>query len=67
MKKIIFFWSKLTSTFWFIPAFIILIAIAMALSFVYLDGVVSVSREGIGRFLFVNSPQINQELYVRKN
>jgi uncharacterized membrane protein len=57
MKKIIFFWSKLISTFWFIPAFIILIAIVMALSFVYLDGVVSVSREGTGRFLFVNSTE----------
>jgi uncharacterized membrane protein len=57
MKKLLFFWSKLSSTFWLLPTVIILFAIAAAIGFVYIDGFIDISREGIGRFLFVGSTE----------
>ncbi|GAB5552537.1 MAG: DUF2254 domain-containing protein [Saprospiraceae bacterium] len=55
MKKLLFFWSQLKSTFWFVPFFIILISIGLVIGLLNLDGMVTISREGIGRFIFVNS------------
>lgn len=55
MKKLLFFWSEMKATFWFIPVLIILLSILLAIGFIYTDGVITVSRNGLGRFLFVNS------------
>lgn len=55
MKKLLFFWSKLISTFWFVPVFIILIAACLALAFVFLDSKFTLPKEGIGRYLFIGS------------
>lgn len=55
MKKILFFWSELTTSFWFIPVFIIILSIPTALGFAYVDGIITLSREGIQRYIFVNS------------
>lgn len=55
MRKLLFFWSQLKSTFWFVPSFIILFSIALVIGLLNLDGMVNISREGIGRFIFVNS------------
>ncbi len=55
MKKLLFFWSKITSTFWFIPVFIILIAISLAVYSVFLDSKFEFPHAGIARFLFIGS------------
>ncbi|MBN1132380.1 MAG: DUF2254 domain-containing protein [Bacteroidales bacterium] len=55
MKKLLFFWNELKATFWFVPTLIILFSILLAIGIIYLDGFVSLSQEGIGRFLFVYS------------
>jgi uncharacterized membrane protein len=55
MKKILFQWSELKATFWFVPVIIIIISILLSIGFVYLDGLIDVSQDGLGRFFFVNS------------
>lgn len=55
IKKLIFFWNELKSTFWFVPALIITGTIAIAFFSVWIDSQVSVSREGIGRYLFIDN------------
>ncbi len=55
MKKIIFFFTKLKATFWFIPVLIIISSILFATGLVFLDQVITLSQDGMGRFLFVNS------------
>lgn len=55
MKKILFFYNKLSSTFWFIPVVIIIIALILAVTLVVLDQEVSISQNGFGKYFFVNS------------
>lgn len=55
MKKLLFKWSELTATFWFIPVIIIFAAVVLSVGLVYLDGSFSFENEGIGRYFFVNS------------
>ena len=55
MQKLLFFWSKLKSTFWFIPVLIIALSIVLALGLVYLDSLIEIRREGFARFLFIES------------
>lgn len=55
MKKMLFFWRELKGTFWFIPVLIIIISVFLAILLLYVDGLVSISKEGISRFFFVNS------------
>ncbi|HKJ06523.1 MAG TPA: DUF2254 domain-containing protein [Flavobacteriaceae bacterium] len=55
MKKPLFFWNKLKSTFWFVPILIIIVSILLSISSVYIDQIVNYSSEGITRFFFVNN------------
>lgn len=55
MNKILFFWQKLLSTFWFLPVLMIGLAVILSVSLVYLDSVVSFSQEGLIRYFLVNS------------
>ncbi|PKQ44844.1 DUF2254 domain-containing protein [Confluentibacter flavum] len=55
MKKLIFKWSELKATFWFIPVIIIISSILLSIGLVYIDGSFNFSQDGIGRFFFVNS------------
>lgn len=55
MNKIRFKWSELTATFWFIPVIILVMSVFLSVGLVYLDGLVSFSQEGLGRFFFVKS------------
>ncbi len=55
MKKLLFFWSELKSTFWFIPVLIILIAIFLALGGLYMDSRMNFSHEGLGRYIYIGS------------
>lgn len=43
------------ATFWFIPALIILCSIFLAIGLVFLDQVVSISQDGLGKYIFVKS------------
>ncbi|MEX0884265.1 MAG: DUF2254 family protein, partial [Cyclobacteriaceae bacterium] len=56
MKKILFFWSELTSTFWFIPVFIIIISLFFAFGLLYWDSRVTIEPEGIYQYLLTSSP-----------
>ncbi len=56
MKKFKYYWNELKMTFWFIPVLILIISILMSIGFVYLDGIVTIPREGLARIFFVNSP-----------
>lgn len=55
MKKISFEWSELKATFWFIPVIMIITSILLSIGLVYLDGRITISHDGLGRFFFVNS------------
>jgi len=55
MKKILFFWNELTASFWFIPVLLIMVSIPTAIGFVYMDGRIELSEEGLQRFFFVSS------------
>jgi uncharacterized membrane protein len=55
MQKILFFWNELKSSFWFIPVLIITISVPAAMGFVYLDGTINLSQDGLKRFFFVSS------------
>jgi len=55
MKKLLFFWKELMATFWLVPVLIILLSIFLAIGFVYVDQIIAVSHQGLGRFFFVNS------------
>lgn len=56
MKKLLFFWNELKSTFWFVPVLIILISILFSVGFVYLDGKVELYKNGLPKYFLVNSP-----------
>jgi len=56
MKKLLFWWSKLKSTFWFVPVLIIAFGIALALWLVYLDSTSAVNPQGGWKYLFPSSP-----------
>ncbi|MCB0705517.1 MAG: DUF2254 domain-containing protein [Saprospiraceae bacterium] len=55
MNKILFKWSELKATFWFIPVIIIIASVLLAISLVYVDDLISFSQDGISRFFFVQS------------
>lgn len=55
MNKILFKWSKLKATFWFIPVIIIGLSILLSMVLVTLDGVIDISQDGIARFFLVKS------------
>lgn len=55
MKKLLFLWTRVTSTFWFVPSIAIVIALLFVAFFLKLDSVVDISTDGFGRYLFVNS------------
>lgn len=55
MQKILFFWSELKSTFWFIPVIIIVIAIALAMGLLYIDSLTELRQDGISRYFLTGS------------
>ena len=55
MKKLFYFWNELKNTFWFIPSFLITVAIFLSLGFLFLDSQVTIKPEGITAFLFTGS------------
>lgn len=55
MKNILFKWSELKSTFWFIPVIIILSSILLATGLIYIDGRMNFSQDGLSRLFLVHS------------
>lgn len=55
MKKILFFWKRLTATFWFVPVLLIISAIILALIVLSIDSRITIEQEGWSRFLFIGS------------
>jgi len=47
---------ELKATFWFVPVFILLLAVVLSIGLVSLDSNLSISHEGWVRFFLVNSP-----------
>lgn len=56
MKKLLFWWTELKSTFWFVPVFIILVGIALAIGLVYWDSYSGFEPSGSVKFFFPGSP-----------
>ncbi len=55
MKKLLFFWKELMTTFWFVPILIIGLSVILAITLVSLDSNVVVTHDGWVRFFLVNS------------
>ena len=55
MKKLLFFWHNLKSTFWFIPVAIIGLSIIMAFELLYLDKIFHYKPEGVFQYIFPGS------------
>lgn len=55
MKIILYKWSELKTTFWFIPVIMIIISILLAIGLVYVDGLINFSQDGLSRFFLVKS------------
>lgn len=55
MKKPIFYWKELMSTFWFVPVLIIVLAVLFSIGLVSLDAFINLPQKGLIRFFLVNS------------
>lgn len=56
MKKLLFWWSELKSTFWFVPVFIIFLGVLLAFGLVYGDNLSQFEPVGGVGFFFPGSP-----------
>jgi len=54
MKKFIFFWKELLTTFWFLPVLIICLAVFLSIILVVLDNSFEISEESWVHFFLVN-------------
>lgn len=62
MKKLIFFWNELLTTFWFVPVLIIISSVLLSAGLVSLDKVISIPQEGWGHFFLVNGPESGRSI-----
>jgi uncharacterized membrane protein len=56
MKKLLFFWNELKSSFWFVPILIIISSILLSIGLVYLDVEIDSYKAGLKKYFLVNSP-----------
>lgn len=57
MKKILFFYNKILSTFWFIPVLIIGVSIFLAFALLILDTQVNLTVAGVWQYLFISGAE----------
>lgn len=57
MKKLLFLWGELKSTFWFIPTLIICLSVAAAIGFIALDNHIRYVPEGLFSNVFAASTE----------
>jgi uncharacterized membrane protein len=55
MKKLLFSWKELLSTFWFLPVLIIWFTIFLSIGLLSLDNSIAIKQEGWVRFFLVSS------------
>lgn len=55
MKKFLFYWEELKSTFWFVPTLMIALSMVLAVVLMYLDSKISVPHSGILNYLLGES------------
>ncbi|WP_291777143.1 DUF2254 domain-containing protein [Cecembia sp.] len=55
MKKLLFFYKELMSSFWFVPVLIISVSVLLSFALVILDNSLSIDHEGWVRYFLVNS------------
>jgi uncharacterized membrane protein len=55
MRKIKYFWTKLNSTFWFIPSLLVLTAVVLAFLFIYLDYELGLKPNGLFKYIYAGS------------
>lgn len=55
MKKLLFYYKKLTATFWFVPVLIIIFSVILSISLVSLDSYLNLTQDGFLQFFIVNS------------
>lgn len=55
MKKPLFFWNELMATFWFVPIFIIVLAVSLAVGLMSLDHMIEIPEAKWTHFFLVSS------------
>jgi uncharacterized membrane protein len=55
MKKLKYFWTKLNSTFWFIPSLLVIISVFLAFLFIYIDYEWKLEPNGLFKYIFAGS------------
>ncbi len=55
MKKLLFIWEELKSTFWFVPILIIVLAVGISVVAIYIDSLADFPKEGIFRYIFAGN------------
>jgi uncharacterized membrane protein len=55
MKKLLFFWNELKTTFWFVPVLIIIFSILLSMGLVCFDSIVDLPQHKFTRFFLVAS------------
>lgn len=56
MKRILYFWGELKSTFWFIPVLIMIFFIALALVLIYVDSIVDYDTGPVTQYFLTANP-----------
>lgn len=55
MKKLKYFWTKLNSTFWFIPSLLVIISVFLAFLIIYIDYEWKLEPDGLFKYIFSGS------------
>lgn len=55
MKKALFLWNELKSSFWFIPILIMMVSVVLAVATIYIDSRYQYESEGLLKFIFTAS------------
>lgn len=55
MKRFLFNWKELKSSFWFLPSLIILVSIGAAIGLIYIDNIFDFKSTGVIQYIFIGS------------
>jgi hypothetical protein len=53
MKKLLFFWNELKSSFWFVPILIVISSILLSIGLVYLDVEIDSYKVGLKKYFWL--------------
>ncbi|NJN28397.1 MAG: DUF2254 domain-containing protein [Cyclobacteriaceae bacterium] len=57
MKRLIFYWNQLKSTFWFVPIVFICVAICLAFAMLYIDSQIKFTVNAYTQYMFAGSAE----------